>query len=88
MKLLTSLLLTVCILSMVACSNNHKVETTQTRTTNYDDGSETTEVSNTESVSEDDSKSCSGVLSCTVDFMGDVLAFPFRLMAGIVETVF
>jgi hypothetical protein len=40
----------------------------------------------TTTTEEDDS--CSGMLSCTADFVGDVIAFPFRLIGGVVKALF
>ena len=31
---------------------------------------------------------CDGVLSCTLDVTGTILAFPFRLIGGVFEVVF
>jgi len=42
----------------------------------------------TETTVETDNDGCSGILSCTVDFLGDVIAFPFRLMGGAVKAIF
>jgi hypothetical protein len=35
-----------------------------------------------------DDDSCHGVLSCTVDFAGDVIAFPFRLIGAVFGAIF
>lgn len=79
------MLLILATSSLASCSSS-STRTVETRTNNSD-GSVDTKTVETE-VSQDDSKSCSGVLSCTVDFLGDVIAFPFRLVAGVVETIF
>ncbi len=73
------------ISSIVGCPSS-STRTVETRTNNAD-GSVDLKTVETE-VSQDDSKSCSGVASCTVDFLGDVIAFPFRLVAGVVEAIF
>ena len=31
---------------------------------------------------------CDGVLSCTFDFAGEVIAFPFRLVGGLFTAIF
>lgn len=37
-------------------------------------------------VVEDDG--CHGVLSCTTDFVGEVIALPFRLVGGLIRIIF
>jgi len=39
-------------------------------------------------VTEQEVDSCDGILSCTVDFAGDVIAFPFRLVGGLFKAIF
>lgn len=71
--------------SLISCSNSST--RTIENSTNHSDGSVDTKTVKTE-VSPDNSKSCSGIASCTVDFLGAVIAFPFRLVAGVVEIIF
>lgn len=70
---------------LVACSSS-STRTVETTTSNPDGSVDRKTVES--EVSDNDSKSCSGVASCTVDFLGDVIAFPFRVVAGLVEAIF
>ena len=79
--LLTSLTTT----SVVSCSSS-TTRTVETTTSNPDGSVDRKTVES--EVSDSDSKSCSGVASCTVDFLGDVIAFPFRVVAGLAEAIF
>ena len=79
--LLTSLTTT----SIVSCSSS-TTRTVETTTSNPDGSVDRKTVES--EVSDSDSKSCSGVASCTVDFLGDVIAFPFRVVAGLAEAIF
>ena len=74
-------------LAFCSCSSNRSTVTTETRTTGSA-GAESVEVTKTEEEIDNESSSCAGVLSCTVDFLGDVIAFPFRLVGGLVQAVF
>ncbi len=78
--------LMLAIISFASCSSS-STRTVEETSTNHLDGSVETKTVETHE-SQDDSKSCSGVASCTVDFLGDVIAFPFRLVAGVVEAIF
>jgi hypothetical protein len=35
-----------------------------------------------------DDDECGGALSCTSEFVGDVIALPFRAVAGLVDFIF
>jgi hypothetical protein len=62
---------------------------TQTRTTTSaapTDDHEMVNEQTTTTTTEDDS--CHGVLSCTVDFTGEVIAFPFRLVGAVFQAIF
>ena len=39
-------------------------------------------------VTEQEVDTCDGIVSCTVDFAGDVIAFPFRLIGGLFKVIF
>ena len=79
------------IISLLAsCSSTRTAEVTETTTTRpaTNSSGEVSTVKTTKTVDTDDLDTCSGVLSCTVGFVGDVIAFPFRLVAGVVEAIF
>jgi hypothetical protein len=46
------------------------------------------QVSHTSTTVEKSDDPCGGVLSCTVDFVGDVIAFPFRLVGAVFRAIF
>ena len=70
-----------------SCSNNRTTVTRETRSVGSE-GSERVGVTKTEENIDSKNNSCAGVLSCTVDFLGDVIAFPFRLVGGLVQAIF
>ena len=69
----------------LGCAETTRVETT-TRTATAPDG--TPVVVQERSVTETDVDSCNGVLSCTVDFAGTVIAFPFKLVGALFGAIF
>ncbi len=42
----------------------------------------------TKSVEKESSNECSGVLSCTVDVLGNIIALPFRAVGALVDGIF
>lgn len=76
----TALILTV--LLSVSCTTTKRERTV----TSVGPGEATT--TETEVTETKADTSCGGALSCTVDFVGDVIAFPFRLVGGAVQGVF
>lgn len=81
------LLIFVIHLALCSCSSNRSTVTTETRTIGSG-GSESLEVTKKEENLDNESTTCAGVLSCTVDFLGDVIAFPFRLVGGLMQAIF
>ena len=81
------ILIAILLLTSSACSTNRSSEIVETKTENPD-GSQTTVTTHNKIEEESNSSSCSGVASCTVDFLGDVIAFPFRLVGGLVQAIF
>ncbi|HTO69721.1 MAG TPA: hypothetical protein VMR31_07645 [Myxococcota bacterium] len=73
------------LLLSLACSTT-KTTTTTTRVPSSSDPNVTEQETTTTTTKEE--PGCSGVLSCTVDFVGDVIAFPFRLVGGVVRALF
>ena len=76
------------------CSSTKKtVETTETTTSYPDERShehtevqqKTTEVTTTE---DNDNDSCGGVLSCVVEGVGEIIAFPFKLIGSLFSIIF
>ena len=68
----------------LGCAETTRVERT-TRTSTAPDG---TPVVVEEEKTISDSDGCNGVLSCTVDFAGTVIAFPFKLIGAVVGAIF
>lgn len=82
--LVASLLL---IAPALGCSTTTRTETrTTTSSAAPTDDHEVVREQTTTTTTEDDS--CHGVLSCTVDFAGDVIAFPFRLVGAVFGAIF
>lgn len=42
----------------------------------------------TDTDTEDEDDGCGGILSCTVDVVGSIIAFPFRVVGGLIEIIF
>ncbi len=78
------------LLPLIGCSEK-RVETETTVTSS--DGSETypghssTTTERTTEVTDDDDD-CGGVLSCTVDVLGNIIALPFRAVGALVDAIF
>jgi hypothetical protein len=68
----------------LGCAEATRVERT-TRTSTAPDGTPVV-VEEEKTISHTDS--CNGVLSCTVDFAGTVIAFPFKLIGAVVGAIF
>jgi hypothetical protein len=73
-------------LGLAACSTTTKTTTTTTSVPSSSDPNAVEERTTTTTTKS--GPGCSGVLSCTVDFVGDVIAFPFRLVGGVVKALF
>ena len=85
MRKLTLLATFLLVLGMGAgCSSQTKTVTTETRE-NQTGGVVENKTETTTTESRDDS---GGVLSSTVDVIGDVLAFPFRAVGGLFKGIF
>ncbi len=77
----------------VGCASHTK--TVRHETVEYPSDTTTTEAGDSPRVverdtttEEDESHSHGGVISTTVDFLGEVIAFPFRLIGGIINAIF
>ena len=77
----------------LGCASETKTTTTTTTTREPGDpnypvssGPEVSRHTTTTVQKSDDG--CSGVLSCTVDFAGDVIAFPFRVVGAVFRALF
>lgn len=70
-------------LGLVACSR-----TTTTTTTVSDSPVETTRVEKTTTVESDTATGCGGILSCTVDTIGAVIALPFKAVGALLGAIF
>lgn len=83
------LVLSFALLLATGCSRSVQTKTTtEVTTSNGGATSETRETTTETEKKEVEPSSCRGVLSCTVDFVGDVIAFPFRLVGGLVQAIF
>lgn len=93
MKQRTKFFLSAMFLSFLlttSCSSNKTHESTEVTYTDSATGEprEVRRVEHSTTEEHEDDRSCGGIASCTVDFLGDVIAFPFRLVAGIAEAIF
>lgn len=77
------LALTCAPLAVAGCSSTTKV-TTETTSTD----APVVERQTTTEIHHEDSSSCSGVLSCTVDVIGEVIALPFRAVGALFRAIF
>lgn len=69
------------LMTLASCSS-HKKETTVTST------APNGEVTTSEHTTETTSDGCGGFLSCTVDVIGDVIAWPFRAVGSLFKGIF
>jgi NAD/NADP transhydrogenase beta subunit len=69
----------------LGCAETTRVERS-TRTATAPDG--TPVVVQEEKSVQTDVDSCNGILSCTVDFAGTVIAFPFKLVGSLFGAIF
>jgi hypothetical protein len=86
-----ALLLAGALFALPACNggSHAREERTVTHTYEVDDYGNATAVEvESYAVESDADDDCDGALSCTADFVGDVIALPFRAVAGIVDFVF
>ena len=78
---------TAALLTLSAChTHTYADRETTSRTYATDDG-EIVQVHTTERHYFDDDE-CGGAVSCTSEFVGDVIALPFRAVAGLVDFIF
>lgn len=80
-KFALSILMTVVLTTGLGCATHSRTVTTETR--EYPPSVE----SRTETTTETRSES-GGVLSSTVDVVGEVLALPFRAVGGLIRGIF
>ena len=73
-------------LGTLACAETTRVESS-TRTARTPDGTPVV-IQEEKTVTKTDVDSCNGVLSCTVDFAGAVIAFPFKLVGSLFGAIF
>jgi hypothetical protein len=74
----------------VGCAESSRVETSTTTTSpTYDSAGRPVVVQKDTSVTKVENRdACDGVLSCTVDFAGTVIAFPFKLVGSLFGAIF
>ena len=90
---LSALTLLLGISSPLGCASEKTTTTTTTHVREFDDpdvasGPEARSDVVTEERTTTTDDACGGVLSCTADFVGDVIAFPFRLIGGVFKAIF
>ena len=73
-------------LGTLGCAETTRVERT-TRTATTPEGTPVV-VQEDRTVTKTDVDACNGVLSCTVDFAGTVIAFPFKLVGSLFGAIF
>src|SRR5262245_52322566 len=88
-RLVLALTLVAGAAPFVGCAETSRTEVKRTRT--VDPGPNATpgevEVVEERTTVVQQTDSCDGVLSCTVDFAGDVIAFPIKLVGGIFKVI-
>jgi hypothetical protein len=72
------------VIALAGCAT----ETEVVHTERVDPVTGETVVERTEVEREVDDSGCGGIVSCTVDFAGDVIAFPFKLVGGLFQAIF
>ena len=86
----TRLIVSALALSLFGCAS-HKTSTVSVTREEVPGSSTTTPTrtitEKTETTTET-AESCGGVISCTVEGVGYVLALPFRLMGGLIDVIF
>ena len=80
-KIAISILMIVVLTTGVGCSTHSRTVTTETR--DYPAGVDRTTETTTETRSES-----GGVLSSTVDVVGEAIALPFRAVGGLIRGIF
>ena len=86
---LTFLTLALCLVTTVGCSRS--TTTTETTTTRPVASSEPGDVATTQTTEKTvttEDGGCGGVLSCTVDVVGEVIALPFRAVGALFRAIF
>lgn len=71
--------------SLNACADT--TTRTETETTVSHDGAIATETTRS-TTTESDTDSCDGILSCTVDTLGSIIALPFKAVGALVDAIF
>lgn len=74
----------VALIFLAGCSSSKTTTITDTQDGEY--GSSRTKVETVET--ETDSGGCEGVLSCTVNVLGEVIALPFRAVGALFSAIF
>jgi len=72
-------------IGLCACSTTKTTTTTREAPSSTDPDATVEEQTTTTTSS---SPGCSGVLSCTVDVVGDVIAFPFKVVGAVITAIF
>jgi hypothetical protein len=78
-------MLAILVAGALGCAETTRVESS-TRTATAPDG--TPVVVEEKTITKTETDSCNGVLSCTVDFAGTVIAFPFKLVGALFGAIF
>jgi predicted small secreted protein len=88
MKKTIVLALGMALFGLSACNTHSHAEREVTSRTYAADDGETVRVHATSDRYYFDDDECGGALSCTSEFVGDVIALPFRAVAGLVDFIF
>lgn len=83
MTIIRTAILVIALLFQSACATQQKTVTTETR--DYPSG---TVVQQTETTSTESSQQSGGVLSSTVDVVGEVISLPFRAVGALFRAIF
>jgi hypothetical protein len=88
MHTLVKLFLAVCVFGFVGAGCASNTKTVRTETTHYPDAAPTVVEKETTITTTETEGNSGGVVSGTVNVLGDVIALPFRAVGGLISAVF
>jgi hypothetical protein len=83
-----SLISLILVVLLAGCSSTTTTKTTTTRKEPIDYNRQPIEVVETQEVTETESSSCGGILGCTVEGVGLILALPFKAVGLLIDVIF
>ncbi|MGE0824588.1 MAG: hypothetical protein AB7G75_04155 [Candidatus Binatia bacterium] len=83
-----TLMLLFCLTVLLSVGCAAKTKTVETETTRYPSTGQPTVVERQTTVTTDSEEDSGGVLSGTVNVVGEVIALPFRAVGGLISAIF